>query len=542
MAATSSRLAGAAGEAVPEGAAEVGREGSRRRTFAIISHPDAGKTTLSEKLLLYGGAVVEAGSVNARANRREVVSDWMEIERQRGISVTSTVMRFEFGGVAINLLDTPGHRDFSEDTLRVLGAADSAVILLDAAKGIEERTLKLFQVARERHIPLITFINKFDRPGLEPLALLDEIESTLGLRPTPVTWPVGPAGEFAGVVDRRDDSFHRFQRTSGGSTAAGEERLSRSQAEAAGGQEWETAADELALLDAIGADFDAASFLAGESTPILFGSALSNFGVRLLLDTLVESAPPPGARTGRDGAPRPTDSPFSALVFKVQANLDPRHRDRLAFIRLCSGRFERGMKATVSRTGRPITMNYAHELFGQQRETLDVAYPGDVVGLVNAGDLRVGDTLYVGEEISYPPIPTLAPDHFARIRARSTSQYKQFRRGLDQLREEGVVHVFHESALGRQAPVLAGAGPMQFEVARHRFESEFGAEVIVEPVAWHVSRVIDPAQADAARDWTRSAVLESDGGPTLAVFKDLYVLAGFERAHPEVTLDPFLTH
>ena len=536
-------MSSAVGEAAPQSAEEIAREGSRRRTFAIISHPDAGKTTLSEKLLLYGGAVAEAGSVKARANRREVISDWMEIERQRGISVTSTVMRFEFDGVTINLLDTPGHRDFSEDTLRVLGAADSAVILLDAAKGIEARTLKLFEVARERHIPLITFINKFDRPGLEPLALLDEIESTLGLRPAPVTWPVGPAGEFKGVVDRRDGDFYRFERTTGGSTTAGESRISRSEAEASGGEEWETAADELALLDAVGADFDSASYLAGQSTPVFFGSALSNFGVRLLLDALVDLAPPPGPRAGRGGELRPTESAFSGLVFKVQSNLDPRHRDRLAFVRVCSGRFERGTKATVARTGRPITMNYAHELFGQQRETLEVAFPGDVVGLVNVGDLRVGDTLYTGEEITYPPIPTLAPDHFARIRARTPSQYKQFRKGLEQLREEGVVHVFHESALGSQAPVLAGAGPMQFEVARYRFEHEFGAEVTVEPVAWQVSRVVDSAGEDAVRAWRRgSELLDSHGGPTLAAFKDRYALAGFERAHPEIELDPFLMH
>ncbi len=526
----------------PASADEIAREAARRRTFAIISHPDAGKTTLSEKLLLYGGAVSEAGSVKARANRREVVSDWMEIERQRGISVTSTVMRFEFDGAAINLLDTPGHRDFSEDTLRVLGAADSAVILLDAAKGIEERTLKLFEVARERHIPLITFINKFDRPGLEPLALMDEIESTLGLFPTPVTWPVGPAGEFEGVIDRRSDTFHRFERTSGGSSVGAEQRLSRGEAEAAGGAGWEVAQEELALLEAVGADFDLPSYLAGESTPLFFGSALSNFGVRLLLNALIEAAPPPTPRPTAGGASRPPESPFSALVFKVQSNLDPRHRDRLAFIRVCSGRFERGMKATVARTGRPIALSYAHELFGQRRETMDVAYPGDVVGLVNAGGLRVGDTLYVGEEVAYPPIPTLAPDHFARVRARTTSQYKQFRRGLEQLREEGVVHVFHERSLGTQAPVLAGAGPMQFEVARHRFEHEFGAEVVIEPVGWKVSRVVDAAGADVAHSWNTAQVLDSVSGPTLTAFKDEYAMAGFVRAHPEVVLDPFLMH
>ena len=521
-------------------AANLHAEAGRRRTFAIISHPDAGKTTLSEKLLLYAGAVVEAGTVKARSNRRSVVSDWMEMERDRGISVSSTALRFEFDEIVFNLLDTPGHRDFSEDTLRVLSAADSAVILLDAAKGIEEQTLKLFEVARERRIPLITFVNKYDRPGLEPLELIDEIETQLGLRPTPVTWPVGPAGEFRGVVDRRDGSFHRFERTIGGATMGAEESLGAARAAVEEGAGWEVAEEEIGLLGAIGADLDLDSYLGGQSTPVFFGSALSNFGIRLLLRAMIEFAPPPGPRLARTGTQRPIEAPFSGLVFKVQANLDPNHRDRLAFVRVCSGRFERGMKAINGRTGKPLTMSYSHELFGQQRETLDQAFPGDIIGLVNAGDLRVGDSLYVGDEVRFPPIRTLTPDNFVRVRSRDSSSYKQFRRGLAQLDEEGVVHVLHDRELGVQAPILGGAGRMQFEVAHHRLEHEFGAQVAIEPLDWTVSRRIEP-EAAVGLDQLSGRLLERGDGLTLAVFRHRFELERFERAHPAVELDHFLS-
>lgn len=524
----------------PPRATSPATEARRRRAFAIISHPDAGKTTLTEKLLLYAGAVAEAGQVKARRNRRGAVSDWMEMERERGISVSSTALRFELDGHVFNLLDTPGHRDFSEDTLRVLSAADSAVILLDAAKGVEEQTLKLFEVARERRIPLVTFVNKLDRPGREALALIDEIEAELGLRPTPVTWPVGPAGDFRGVVDRRDGAFHRFTRTAGGARIGAEERLDGSQAAAEEGDCWSTAEEELGLLDAVGASLDLDSYLRGDSTPVFFGSALTNFGVRLLLVALAELAPPPGPRRGADDRDRAVDDPFSGLVFKVQANLDPRHRDRLAFVRVCSGRFERGMKATNARTGRPLTMTYAHELFAQQRETVDEAYAGDIVGIVNASELRVGDTLFSGEEIAFPPLPMLTPDHFARLRNRDTGRYKQFHRGLEQLEREGVVHVLHEPELGTQAPVLGGAGPMQFELARHRLEREFGASVELEPIAWSVSRRLDAAGAEAVARSVGGSVLAGAEGLILAVFRDRFALGRFERDHPGVTLDPFM--
>jgi peptide chain release factor 3 len=422
----------------------------------------------------------------------------------------------------------------------VLGAADSCVILLDAAKGVDEQTLKLFQVARERRVPLVTFINKYDRPGLEPLELVDEIERELGLRAAPVTWPVGPAGELRGVVDRRDRAFHRYEHTAGGATIGTEERLDSTRAAAEEGEEWRAAEEELGLLGEVGADLDPASYLAGETTPVFFGSALKNFGVRLLLGALADLAPAPGPRRDDGGSERAVDDPFSAIVFKLQANLDPNHRDRLAFVRICSGRFERGMKATNARTGKPLRMNYAHELFGQQRETLDEAFPGDIVGLVNAGELRVGDTLFAGPEVRFPPIPMLTPDRFARLRNRDTGRYKQFHRGLGQLEREGVVHVLNEPDLGAQSPVLGGAGPMQFEVARYRLEREFGAAVELEPAEWTVSRRVDAAAAQVVRRAPGGRVLTDGDGLDLAVFKDRFALERFTRAHPEVALDPFM--
>jgi peptide chain release factor 3 len=515
----------------------IAEEAARRRTFAIISHPDAGKTTLSEKLLLYAGAVTEAGAVKARRGRRAATSDWMALERERGISITSTVLRFEHAGLVFNLLDTPGHRDFSEDTYRVLSAADSAVILLDAAKGIEPQTLKLFEVARARGIPLLTFVNKLDRPSRSPLALLDEIERTLGLHPAPLTWPVGVHGDFEGVVERANGSFVRYRKTPGGATAALEEIIDVYRLETANGEAWRTAAEELALLREVGAELDDESFLAGEATPVLFGSAVSNFGVRMLLEALVELAPPPGAQAAVDGGRRPVEAPFSGFVFKTQANMDPRHRDRLAFVRICSGRFEAGMKATNARTGRPVSLSYAHELFGRARETIVEAYPGDVVGLVNASDLRIGDTLFAGEPIAYPSLPTLAPEHFVVARNRHTARYKQFRRGLTQLEEEGVVQVLRYPDRGDQEPILAGVGPMQFDVTAHRLEHEFGAPVSLEPTPYKLARQTDENGERAIRGARGATVAHRADGTRFALFESEFHLRRVRDANPDLVLE-----
>ena len=519
----------------PAGVDRVSAEAARRRTFAIISHPDAGKTTLTEKLLLYGGAVSEAGAVKARSGRREATSDWMELERRRGISVSSTALRFEHRDVVFNLLDTPGHRDFSEDTLRVLAAADCAVILLDAARGVEEQTLKLFEVARARGIPLITFVNKYDRPGMEPLELVDHVEQTLGLAAAPVSWPVGIPGDFRGVLDRASGRFVRFSRTARGATMAPEEEVAAERARAQEGEAWTTAVEELELLDAAGAQWDAARFATGELTPVLFGSALSNFGVRHLLDMLIESAPAPAGRSDADGAVRALDEPFSALVFKVQANMDPRHRDRIAFMRVCSGRFERGMRAVNARTGRPIALTYAHELFGQDRNVVDDAYPGDVIGVVNATDVLVGDTLYIGEPVRFGAIPTLAPEHFVTVHNRDPSRHKQFHRGLMQLDQEGVVHVLRRG--NEPSPILAAVGPLQFDVAIERLSSEFGVKVGVETRDWSLARRVASADvpAVAASRWTE--LLQRADGTHLAVFRHRYALEQLERDLPDIALD-----
>ena len=516
-------------------------EAARRRAFAIISHPDAGKTTLTEKLLLYAGAVAEAGSVRDRRGRRAVTSDWMELERDRGISVTATVLRFVHGGTVLNLLDTPGHRDFSEDTYRVLSAVDSAVILLDAAKGIEAQTVKLFEVARARGLPLITFVNKLDRPSRDPLALLDEIESTLGLEPIPLTWPVGTHGDFEGVVDRRTSSFVQFQRTAGGATIALENVSERSRLSSKDAPSWREAEEQLALLDLLRPGLQVPEFLAGRSTPVFFGSAVSNFGVRLLLEALIELAPSPQGRVAVNGMTRKLDDPFAGLVFKIQANMNPRHRDRLAFVRICSGRFEAGMRAVNARTGRPLTLNHAHELFGRERATLADAYPGDVVGLVNANDLRIGDTLHADPPVAFPALPTLAPERFVIARNRDTQRYKQFRRGLDELEQEGVISVLRRPDRGDQEPILAGVGEMQFEVLAHRIREEYGAVVDLEPAGFKVARRTDPAGERALRQHRGATLVHRTDGTPLALFESEFHLRRIEAELPDVMLDAIVS-
>ncbi len=527
------------------------QEAARRRTFAIISHPDAGKTTLTEKFLLYGGALTnEAGSVKARSGRRSATSDWMALEQQRGISITSTVLQFPYtpsgagvgddgsgGALVINLLDTPGHRDFSEDTYRVLAAADAAVMVLDAAKGIEPQTLKLFDVCRQRGLPLLSFINKWDRPGLDPVDLLDEIERQIGLVPTPVTWPVGIAGDFRGVIDRRDGQFTRFTRVARGATEAPEEVVTPARAATEEGAAWDAALDEIALLDGAGAELDHKAFLAGEATPVFFGSALTNFGVRKLLDAVAELVPSPTPRADCEGVPRPLDAPFSGFVFKVQANMDPSHRDRIAFLRVCSGRFERGVVVTHGATGKPFATKYAHQVFGQERETIDEAFPGDVVGLVNATDVRVGDSLWIDEPVTFPAIPSFAPEHFSVARVRDTGRFKQFRKGIAQLDEEGVVQVLRDADQGDQAPVLAAVGPMQFEVAVHRLENEFGAPVELLPTSYRLARRTDEVGAEALKGMRGVRVLRRADGTILALFESQYWVERLEQEQPELQLE-----
>ena len=513
-------------------------ETARRRTFAIISHPDAGKTTLTEKFLLYGGALgVEAGAVKAREGRRSATSDWMALEQQRGISITSTVLQFPYRDHVVNLLDTPGHRDFSEDTYRVITAADGAVMVLDAAKGIEPQTLKLFEVCKARGLPLITFINKWDRPGREHLELMDEIEQQIGLVCSPISWPVGIAGDFRGVVDRRSGDFIRFTRTARGATIAPEELVDPIQAAGDEGGVWATAQEELRFIEGVTPPFDPKAFLAGEMTPVFFGSALTNFGVRLLLDAVIDYVPPPTPRLDVHGAPRPLDAPFSGFVFKVQANMNPAHRDRLAFLRVCSGHFERGMVLTHGRTGKPFATKYAHQVFGQERITLDDAFPGDVIGLVNATEVRVGDTLYLDEPAEFPRLPAFAPTHFAVARVKDTQRFKQFRKAVAQLDEEGVVQVLRDLDLGDQMPMFAAVGPMQFDVAMWRLEHEFNAPATLSPATYSVARVTDEASTPILRSMRGVTVVRRNDGALLALFESPYWLERLKVDHPELVLD-----
>lgn len=532
----------------PTGTAAANRlvaEAARRRTFAVISHPDAGKSTLTEALVLHARVITQAGAIHGKAGRRATVSDWMEMEQARGISITSTALQFPYRSpdhqdCVINLLDTPGHADFSEDTYRVLSAVDCAVMLIDAAKGLEPQTLKLFQVCKHRGLPILTVINKWDRPGRHALELLDEIHDRIGLKPTPLTWPVGIAGDFKGVLDRRTGNFIRFTRTAGGATAAPEEHIAPERAHDAAGIDWDNAAEECELLSSDDGDHDEELFLQGITTPVLFTSAALNFGVNQLLDNLVRLAPAPSGQPDVDGNVRPVDAPFSAFVFKVQAGMDSAHRDRIAYARVCSGTFERGDVLTHAATGKPFVTKYAQSVFGQQRSTLDNAWPGDVIGLANAAALRPGDTLFRDIPVQFPPIPSFSPEHFSVARGTDPSKHKQFRKGIEQLEQEGVVQVLRSNRRGDQAPVLAAVGPLQFEVTSHRMAAEFSAPISLEGLPYTVARVVDPDDAEFVEKQVSMEVLTRTDGVMLALFTTKWRLQGFQEENPKVRLRPLV--
>ncbi len=488
--------------------------------------------------------------MHGKAGRHATVSDWMDMEKARGISITSAALQFPYGEHVVNLVDTPGHSDFSEDTYRVLSAVDAAVMLVDAAKGLEPQTLKLFRVCKARGLPVITVINKWDRPGLDPLALMEEIQDQIGLVPTPLTWPVGVSGDFRGVLDRTSGQYVAYTRTAGGATRAPEEHLDPDAAQAREGDVWETSVEESELLSADGADHDQDLFLSGFTTPVLFASAILNFGVSTLLQTLVDLAPSaapfhhgdpaPEDPDGRPAQVREVTAPFSAFVFKVQAGMDTNHRDRLAFARVCSGVFERGMVVTHAQTGRPFATKYAQSVFGRDREVLDVAWPGDIIGLVNANALTVGDTIYLDEPVEYPPIATFAPEHFAIATAVDRGRFKQFQRGIDQLDSEGVVQVLRSDLRGNQSPVLAAVGPMQFEVVQSRMEVEFGAPIRLETLGYTQARRTDAASAPTWRHVRGVEVLERRDGTLMVLAPDKWRITVMERDHPELTLETLL--
>ena len=522
---------------------------ARRRTFAIISHPDAGKTTLTEKFLLYGGALQLAGSVTARKSQRAATSDWMELERKRGISVTSTVLQFEHRGYCVNLLDTPGHNDFSEDTYRVLAAADAVVMVIDAGKGIESQTLKLFEVCRRRGVPMFTFMNKLDRPAKDPLELLDEVERTLGVRTCAVNWPLGAGATFRGVYDRLTRKVHLFESTPGGARRAPVQVGSIADPfvrERLGDAEFDAAVDAVALLDGAGGSFDRDAVLRGELTPVFFGSAKNNFGVEQLLDAFLDHGPGPLARNATAGPVDPATRAFSGFVFKIQANMDPKHRDRIAFVRVCSGRFERGMSVLHQQSGGRLRLATSHRLFARDRETVDEAFPGDVLGLVGQGDLRVGDTLTDDPTIVYREIPRFAPETFAYVHGAGAAELKRVRAGLEQLLQEGVVQALKLEGQLQAAPLLGAVGPLQFEVVQYRLQSEYGATSRLEQAPWERLRWIAPSvPPDAVTRGmipTGAALAVDGAGQRAILFLSDWDLKYFASKHPGVPLSDTPAH
>jgi len=495
-------------------------ETARRRTFAIISHPDAGKTTLTEKLLLHGGAIHLAGAVKARGQQRHVTSDWMELERQRGISVTSSVLQFEHQGHRINLLDTPGHQDFSEDTYRTLAAADAAVMLIDSGKGVEAQTRKLFQVCRRRGIPIFTFVNKMDRVGREPFDNLHEVEEVLGIRTCPITWPIGQGHDFKSVVTLFDEKGQR---------KAMPESLPKQVRE------------EIELLEAAGDPFDRQRILKGELSPAFFGSAWTEVGVDEFLEAFVRIAPPPGPRKRVDGTEVFPEEPlFSGFVFKIQANMDPAHRDRLAFLRVCSGRFFRGMDARLPREEKPIRLSMPHQLFGAERQVIEEAWPGDVIGLFDTGALRIGDTLCEGTAFEYAELPRFSPEIFARVRAKDALKRKQFEKGLEQLSQEGAIQIFHQRGGGMRDPILGAVGALQFEVLQYRLEHEYGALLLLERLPHQVARWVAGADfnPDKFEQETDALCVEDRDANPIALFKSEWNLNYAVGRHPSWTWSP----
>ena len=483
---------------------ELPQETARRRTFAIISHPDAGKTTLTEKLLLYGGAIRQAGSVKARKAARHATSDWMEIEKQRGISVTSSAMQFDFEGYRINILDTPGHQDFSEDTYRTLVAADSAVMLIDCAKGVEEQTVKLFKVCRMRSIPIFTFINKLDRAGRDPFELMDELESVLGIRSCPVNWPIGIHGDFKGVYHRDTRKIELYEGGNHGQSQVEVREIDIDDPECPsviGQSYYDKLMEDVELLDVAGDKFDIDRILAGQLTPLFFGSAFNNFGVEPFLHRFLSYTKSPTPRVADAGVIEPTDDKFTGFIFKIQANMNPAHRDRLAFMRVCSGVFEKGMTVWHSSSGEKIKLAQPQQFMAQEHESVELAYPGDIIGLFDPGIFRLGDTLCTGAPVRYSGIPLFAPEFFCRVSPEDSMKRKQFLKGISQLSQEGAIQTFKRPNIGREEMIAGVVGVLQMDVLEYRLKSEYGVNIIRESLPFRFVRWIveSPKPVDRLR-------------------------------------------
>jgi peptide chain release factor 3 len=524
---------------------QIQREVARRRTFAIISHPDAGKTTLTEKLLLFGGCIEVAGAVRGRKSQRAATSDWMELEKQRGISVSSTVLTFEFEGHQVNLLDTPGHNDFSEDTYRTLMAADCAVMVIDLAKGIETQTEKLFRVCALRKIPVITFVNKVDRQGRSPLEILGEIETKFGIAAVPQNWPLGIGKDFSGVIDVETRMAHLFEDRNMDRRIAYEslpmaELNERSPLPAA---VIANATDEVELLADAGTGFDRERFLDGTLTPVFFGSAITNYGIEHFLRGFLELCPPPHDRESDRGMIAAASNRFAGFVFKIQANLDPRHRDRIAFVRICAGKFQRDMDVIVARSGKKIRLPRAHRVFGQDRETMDEAYPGDIIGLINPGEFLLGDTICQSPALHFEALPQFSPEFFATLRCTDMDRRKQFERGLQQLLEEGAIQTFVDPNAMRREPILGAVGELQFDVVKFRLQSEYDTPTELNWLSHKTARWIDAKDEELQQlRLSYSAVVVQDQyGHNAVLFQSTWDADYAQRQNPNVRFEPIRT-
>jgi peptide chain release factor 3 len=507
-----------------------------RRTFAIISHPDAGKTTLTEKLLLFGGAIRDAGTVKAKKTGKFATSDWMEIEKQRGISVTSSVMQFDYDGFKVNILDTPGHQDFSEDTYRTLTAVDSAVMIIDSAKGIEDQTLKLFKVCRMRGIPIFTFINKLDRQGKMPLELLAELEEVLGIESYPMNWPIGMGKEFLGIYDRFNNRIEQFRVEEGDRYLSlndegeieGDHKLKESSL-------YDQTLEEIMLLDEAGNEFSAERIAEGNLTPVFFGSALTNFGVQTFLDSYLQFAPTPQPRNSSAGEVDPLSEEFSGFIFKIQANMNPAHRDRIAFLRICSGKFERGMTVQLSRTGKPMKLAQSTQFMADDRSTVEEAVAGDIIGLYDPGTYQIGDTIVSGKEaFQYERLPQFTPELFVRVTAKNVMKQKHFHKGIQQLVQEGAIQLF--KTVKTDEYLLGAVGQLQFEVFEARMRNEYNVEVLMERQGSKIARWIEGDQVNENLSSSRSLLVTDRFEKKAFLFENDFALRWFQEKNPEVKL------
>jgi peptide chain release factor 3 len=519
----------------------LAREIARRRTFAIISHPDAGKTTLTEKCLLYAGQIAEAGAVRGRKTQRAVTSDWMALERERGISITSTALTFEYRGHLLNLLDTPGHQDFSEDTYRTLAAADCAVMVLDAANGVEGQTRKLFRVCAARKIPILTFINKMDRLGKSPLELLSEIQADLGIEPVPMNWPIGLGEEFTGIHERTAGRTLLFSPTDRGSLQVPTRTVALADLDPQIGHDLaRRTRDEVELIDIAGGTLDLDRFHRGEQTPVFFGCAANNYGIEPFLDAFVGLAPTPGPRAGVDGPVSPDREQFAGQVFKIQANLNPKHRDRVAFVRVCAGVFSPDFDPVVARTGDRLRMKGSHRLFAQDREEVHAAYPGDIIGLAFTKGLRLGDTLYDGPAVEFSGLPQFSPECFAAVRCSDNARRKQLTAGLQQLADEGAIQVFTDPDRPLE-PILAAVGVLQFDVVKFRLESEYGVEVAIAPLNYRAGGWVGAGRAALTnrQPFHSTRIVFDHRDRPVVLAEDAFSIRYLKGKEPQLQIRPF---